>query len=273
MKRVLITRWEPPGVSRRARDSVAVEEPLELRVDTRPVAVIMRTPGHDEELAAGFLVSEGLIRARGDVRALRRNPRNRKGNVLDVFLAPEVTVDFSQLTRHVFASSSCGLCGKSSIASVCQQFPKLHGNFRISRDHLLALPDTLRAAQEMFADTGGLHAAALFDGHGRVLQLREDVGRHNAVDKVIGRAFLDGHWPLADCGLLVSGRTSFEIVQKALAAGISLVAAISAPTSLAVEFARRSGVTLIGFLRPGRFNVYAGGSAVGDSQSPIANSR
>lgn len=272
MKRVLITRWEPPGVSRRSRDSVAVEEPLELRVDTRPVAVIMRTPGHDDELAAGFLVSEGLIRARGDVRALTRHPRNRAGNVLDVFLAPEVTVDFSRLTRHVFASSSCGLCGKSSIDSVCRQFPKLNGNFRISRDQLLALPDSLRAAQEMFANTGGLHAAALFDGHGRVLQLREDVGRHNAVDKVIGRAFLDGHWPLTDCGLLVSGRTSFEIVQKALAAGISLVAAISAPTSLAVEFARRSGVTLIGFLRPGRFNVYAGGSGVGGSSKLIADS-
>ena len=147
MKRVLITRWEPPGVSRRARDAVAVEEPLELRVDTRPVAVIMRTPGHDDELAAGFLVSEGLIRARGDVRALRRDPRNRAGNVLDVFLAPEVTVDFSQLTRHIFASSSCGLCGKSSIASVCRQFPRLDGGFRIARDHLLALPDSLRASQ------------------------------------------------------------------------------------------------------------------------------
>lgn len=263
MKRVLITRWEASGSARRVRDEVAVEEPLELRVDTRPIAVIMRTPGHDSELAAGFLLSEGLIRRRDDVRAMRADPRNRAGNVLDVFLAPEVMVDFTRLTRHVFASSSCGLCGKSSIASVQRQFPKLDGTFRISSANLLGLPEAMRAAQKEFSATGGLHAAALFDSTGQLIHLREDVGRHNAVDKVVGRAFLDGRWPLRDCGLLVSGRTSFEIVQKALASGISLVAAVSAPTSLAVEFARKSGLTLIGFLRPGRFNVYASGARGG----------
>lgn len=264
MKRVRITRWEPPGVLRRSSDVVAIEEPLELRVDTRPVAVIMRTPGNDEELAVGFLLSEGILAQRADVRELRRDPRNRDGNVMDVFLAPEVAVDFSQLTRHVFASSSCGLCGKSSIASVRRQFPRIQGGFQIARERLLALPDTMRAAQDTFSATGGLHAAALFDGTGNLIHLREDVGRHNAVDKVIGRAFLDGRWPLPDCGLLVSGRTSFEIIQKALAAGISLVAAVSAPTSLAVEFARKSGLTLVGFLRPGRFNVYGDTGRVSD---------
>lgn len=258
MKRVLITRWEAPGTARRTRDEVAVEEPLDLRVDTHPVAVIMRTPGYDEELAAGFLLSEGLVRRRDDIRAMRRDPRNRDGNVLDVFLNPGVVLNLAQLTRHVFASSSCGLCGKSSIASVRRQFPPVRDGFQITPERLLALPDVMRTAQTTFASTGGLHAAALFNASGALEGLREDVGRHNAVDKVIGRAFLDGRGPLTDYGLLVSGRTSFEIVQKALAAGISFIAAVSAPTSLAVEFARQGGLTLVGFLRPGRFNVYAG---------------
>ena len=277
MKRIVITRWETPGGARRSLDEVAVEEPLELRVDTRPVAVVMRTPGHDPELAVGFLVSEGILQRRSDLREIRPHPRNRHGNVLDVFLAPDVTVDFSRLTRHVFASSSCGICGRTSIASVRGQFSPVGDGFRISPDRLLALPDSMRAAQTAFSATGGLHAAALFGADGGLVGLREDVGRHNAVDKVIGQAFLDGRWPLGDFGLLVSGRTSFEIVQKALAAGISLIAAVSAPSSLAVQFARQSGQTLVGFLRPGRFNVYAGmgrvgsGAGAGDHRWPIAN--
>jgi len=237
---------------------VAVEEPLELRVDTRPIAVIMRTPGHDEELAAGFLVSEGLLRRRADLRAFRHDPRNPGANVLDVFLDPGVVLDLAQLTRHVFASSSCGLCGKATIASVRRRFSRLHSRFRISPSRLLALPEAMRAGQETFDTTGGLHAAALIAPDGSLAALREDIGRHNAVDKVIGRAFLDGTCPLGEHGLLVSGRASFEIVQKALSAGIGFVAAVSAPSSLAVDFARSAGMTLVGFLRPGRFNVYTG---------------
>jgi len=258
----LISRWYEPGSVRRGRDRLAVEEPVELRVDTRPVAVIMRTPGHDEELAAGFLVSEGLLKRRADLRSVRPHPRNRDGNVLDVFLDPAVVLDFAQLTRHVFASSSCGLCGKSSIASVRRRFPRIRSSFRIGAGPLLVLPERMRALQETFDVTGGLHAAALFDSEGAVSVLREDVGRHNAVDKVIGRAFLDGGFPLRDCGLLVSGRASFEIVQKALAAGIAFVAAVSAPSSLAVKFARAAGMTLVGFLRPRRFNMYAGAARI-----------
>lgn len=260
----MISRWRDPDSVRRGRDRVAVEEPLELRVDTRPVAVIMRTPGHDEELAAGFLVSEGLLSRREDLQALRHDPRNRDANVLEVFLAPSVVLDLARLTRHVFASSSCGLCGKSSIASVRRRFPRVRSGFRMDAATLLALPEVMRGLQETFDATGGLHAAALISADGAVACLREDVGRHNAVDKVIGRAFLDGRFPLADHGLLVSGRASFEIVQKALAAGIAFVAAVSAPSSLAVDFARSAGMTLIGFLRPGRFNVYSGGGRIQD---------
>ena len=177
---------------------------------------------------------------------------------MDVLLAPDVTVDFARLTRHVFASSSCGLCGKASIAAVRGQFPRVRSRVTVAAETLLALPEKMRATQTTFAATGGLHAAALFTADGELLLLREDVGRHNAVDKVLGRAFLDGLLPLGRHVLLVSGRTSFEILQKALAGGVAVVAAVSAPSSLAVEFARANGQTLVGFLREGRFNVYAG---------------
>lgn len=241
-----------------ATDHLAEEEPLEVRVDSRSVSVTMRTPGHDAELAVGFLVTEGILRRREDVREIRVSPRNRAGNLVDVLLAPEVSVDFARLTRHVFASSSCGLCGKASIDAVRGQFPRVAARFRVTPEILLALPERMRAAQTTFATTGGLHAAALFTATGELLVLREDIGRHNAVDKVLGRAFLDGLTPLTNHLLLVSGRTSFELMQKALAAGVALVAAVSAPSSLAVEFARANGQTLVGFLREGRFNVYAG---------------
>jgi len=257
MKRVGIIRRDAAGASRRVIDEVAWEEPLELRVDTRPIAVIMRTPGHDAELDAGFLLAEGLIRRRGEVREIRPDSRNRADNVINVLLAPEVRLDYAQLSRHVFASSSCGLCGKSSIASVRRQFPRLQGRFQISPERLLALPAAMRAAQTTFATTGGLHAAALFTPAGEILSLREDIGRHNAVDKLLGRALLDDKLPLGGCGLLVSGRASFEILQKALAGGLSMIAAVSAPSSLAIEFARRNQQTLIGFLREGRFNIYS----------------
>lgn len=258
MKRIRIVRHRRGEPARAVVDSVAGEEPLEIRVDTRPIAVVMRTPGHDAELALGFLVSEGLIRRASEVREVRPNPRNTSGNSIDVLLSPEVTVDFGRLTRHVFASSSCGLCGATSIQSVRRQFPPLEPAPVVSGETLLSLPDRLRESQTEFSRTGGLHAAGLFDAAGRLLAVREDVGRHNAVDKLLGWGFQEGCLPLRDLGLIVSGRVSFEIVQKALAGGIALVAAVSAPSSLAVEFARKNRQTLVGFLREGRFNVYSG---------------
>ncbi|MFM7816437.1 MAG: formate dehydrogenase accessory sulfurtransferase FdhD [Verrucomicrobiota bacterium] len=258
MKRIRIVRHRGGETPRAVIDSVAGEEPLEIRVDTRPIAVVMRTPGQDAELALGFLVSEGLIRRTSEVREVRPNPRNTSGNSIDVLLSPEVTVDFGRLTRHVFASSSCGLCGATSIQSVRRQFLPLEPAPVVSAETLLSLPDRLRESQTEFSRTGGLHAAGLFDAAGRLLAVREDVGRHNAVDKLLGWGFQEGRLPLRDAGLIVSGRVSFEIVQKALAGGIALVAAVSAPSSLAVEFARKNRQTLVGFLREGRFNVYSG---------------
>lgn len=246
-------------------DLLAVEEPLELRVGGRSVAVVMRTPGHDRELAAGFLVSEGLVRERDAVLDLIRcrdesvpaEPGSEE-NIIDVVLAPGVEIDLSRLTRHVFTSSSCGICSRATIAAVRSQFPPIAAPLSPSRKVLAVLPDRLAAAQEGFAATGGLHASGLFDARGVLEVAREDVGRHNALDKVIGWAFFENRLPLSERILLVSGRVSFEIMQKALAAGIPCVAAISAPTSAAVEFAVASGQTLVGFLRGERMNVYAG---------------
>jgi FdhD protein len=248
-----------PGISpRRASDVLVREEPLELRVAGRGIAVTMRTPGHDCELAAGFLVSEGVLRRRTDL--LEIAPCQQGGapeNTMNVFLSPKVRIDFQQLTRHVFATSSCGLCGKASIDSVHQHFPPLNSSTRLAAGLLPKMSARLRAAQRAFDQTGGLHAAAIFELKGRLVVLREDVGRHNAVDKVIGHGFLNGLLPFDSHVLLVSGRASFEILQKALAARIPVVAAISAPSSLAVEFARESGQTLVGFLRGPSMNVYS----------------
>ena len=241
-------------------DTVALEEPLEIRVRGRCIAVTMRTPGHDAELAVGFLLTEGLIRSRAEVLEVAhcRMPESALSeNVINVFLAPSVEVDFERLTRHVYTTSSCGLCGKSSIESVHQHFPPIARSTTVSRATLFQLPDRLRAAQEGFNRTGGLHAAAVFNALGELVVLREDVGRHNAVDKVIGSGCLGEQLPFESHILLVSGRASFEIVQKALAARIPIVAAISAPSSLAVEFARESGQTLIGFLRGPGMNIYS----------------
>jgi len=216
----------------------------------------MRTPGHDEELAAGFLLSEGLIRKRGDILKIAPYLRNDFGNVLDVFLGPGLVIDFARLTRHVFASSSCGLCGKASIQEVHRHFPKLHARLTVSTEVLVTLPAALRRQQSVFARTGGLHAAGIFTPRGELIVLREDVGRHNAVDKVIGHGFLAGLLPFDRHVLMVSGRASFEILQKALAARIPIVAAVSAPSSLAVRFAVENRQTLIGFLRDDRMNIY-----------------
>ena len=252
-----VLRWKLGEKPVSCDDEFAVEEPLEIRVDNHPISVTMRTPGHDAELAAGFLVTEGLIKKRSDVAKIEPHPRNKDKNVINVFLSPDVAVDFKQLTRHVFASSSCGLCGKATIESIHQHFPKLKTKISVAARTILGLPEKLRGAQKTFDRTGGLHAAGIFDSHGNLIVLREDVGRHNAVDKVLGHGFLEGCFPFEKQILLVSGRASFEIMQKALAARIPIVCAVSAPSSLAVEFAQESGQTLVGFLRGERMNVYA----------------
>jgi FdhD protein len=213
----------------------------------------MRTPGHDEELAAGFLVTEGIVSSVAQLRKIE--PRPDENRVL-VFLADGVAVDLGRLTRHLFTGSSCGLCGKATLEAIFTDFPPIESGTEVSDAVLLAAPAKLRAAQATFETTGGLHAAGVFSADGELLVLREDIGRHNAVDKVIGHALLNGI-DLKPTLLLVSGRLSFEIMQKALAARIPAVAAISAPSSLAVEFARKSGQTLIGFLRPPVFNRYS----------------
>ena len=251
------------------RDGLAAEEPLEIRVNGRAVSVTMRTPGgdaedpdarvrEDTELAAGFLLSEGVIAGPDDLASIAPCPRadDPDGNVLNVTLAPACDWDPDTLTRHVFASSSCGLCGKATIDAVHQRLDPVYAPAPVSADVICTLPDTLRTAQATFGRTGGLHAAGLVTRTGELLVAREDVGRHNAVDKVLGRALLDG-LPCDDKLLMISGRASFEILQKALSARVPVVAAVSAPSSLAADFARDSGQTLVGFLRPPTFNVYA----------------
>jgi FdhD protein len=252
-----VLRWSLGSTISRELDQLAAEEPLEIQIDTRPVSVTMRTPGHDDELAAGFLLTEGLIKTRKDISKIEPYPRNPVGNVLNVFLSPKIILNFQQLTRHVFASSSCGLCGKTTIEAVHQHFKPVRAKVSVNSNTLLALPDKLRGSQETFDRTGGLHAAAIFNSRGRFIIVREDVGRHNAVDKVLGYGLLNGLLPFDHHILMVSGRASFEIMQKALAARVPIVCAVSAPSSLAVEFARESGQTLVGFLRGQRMNIYS----------------
>jgi len=235
-------------------DDLTVEEPMEICVGRKVLATTMRTPGHDEELAAGFLISEAVVRDRSAIAKISRGGDNR----VVVELTAKVKLKLNSTQRFGTISSSCGLCGKTSIDEIRQNFPAIEsGNVRIDIETLLSLPGQLRNAQSDFARTGGIHAAGIFHLSGELKIAREDIGRHNAVDKAIGRAFLDGLLPLNRHALLVSGRASFEIVQKALAAGISIVAAVSAPSTLAVDFARESNQTLIGFLRPPSFNVYS----------------
>ncbi len=253
-----VRRWGTGARPVLQPDRVAVEEPLEIRVETRSIAVVMRTPGHDEELAAGFVLSEGILRDRAALRSVKPHPRNKRGNVVDVYLADGLKLDLARFTRHVFASSSCGLCGVATLEAVRRQFPRVRDRTPVSVSMLRELGARLGSVQEGFAATGGLHAAALISPEGRLLAMREDVGRHNAVDKVVGRLFLDGLLPVVGGVLWVSGRASFEIVQKALAAGVPVVAAVGAPSSLAIDLAQANGQTLVGFLRDGRFNVYAG---------------
>jgi FdhD protein len=255
-----IVRRKADGGYEWLTDEVTIEEPLEIRIGQDPLVVTMRTPGNDEELAAGFLLSEGIVRARADLREIVRCTLPASlGNVLNVTLS--AAAKFTPAAAHRFGtiSTSCGLCGKTSIEFIRQQFPPIDSStpVQIEAAKLLELPERLRVAQGNFARTGGIHAAAIFDLEGNLIVMREDIGRHNAVDKAIGRAFLDNLLPLRNHIMVVSGRSSLEIVQKALAAGIPIVAAVSAPSTLAVNFARESNQTLIGFLRPPTFNIYA----------------
>ena len=236
-------------------DDLTIEEPLEIRIGRNSLATTMRTPGQDEELAAGFLVSEAIVRERKEIVAIS----GTRGNIAVVKLAAGVKLKLGSAKRFGAISSSCGICGKTSIAATRQNFPPIATtqNARIEIQTLLSLPALLQKQQGEFARTGGIHAAGIFDLNGKPKGVREDIGRHNAVDKVIGRAFLDGLVPLDRHVLLVSGRASFEIMQKALSAGIPIVASVSAPSTLAMSFARESNQTLVGFLRPPSFNVYS----------------
>lgn len=244
-------------------DSLAGEEPLEIRINELPITVTMRTPGQDRELAAGFLLTEGVIEDPAEIEeisepAMAGNRQNRISVVLrNRDFEPEA------LRRNFFAASSCGVCGKGAIESIRRRgLHALEDGFRIGPELLCGMPDAVRSNQAIFERTGGLHAAALFDDQGRLLVLREDIGRHNAVDKIIGWAALDNKWPLSRHVLVVSGRGGFEIVQKALAARIPVLASVSAPSSLAVRLARELGLTLIGFLRGRRFVIYSGDQRV-----------
>lgn len=244
----------------RQTDEVAVEEPLEIRVEGHSVAVVMRTPGHDRELAAGFALTEGMVRESKEIFEITSclTTEASSENVINIALSDPARFDATRLSRHIFTSSSCGICGKATIDAALQQFAPIASAPMIDAGTLLRLPEKLAAAQETFQRTGGLHACALFDGKGELMLLREDVGRHNALDKLIGHELLAQRLPLGHHILLLSGRVSFEMTQKALAAGIGIIAAISAPTSLAVEFARANNQTLVGFLREGTMNIYAG---------------
>ncbi|MGI8638389.1 MAG: formate dehydrogenase accessory sulfurtransferase FdhD [Pyrinomonadaceae bacterium] len=264
-------------------DALAVEEPLEIRLGFiengrathKSVSITMRTPGDDFELAAGFLFTEGIVKSADQINKIQHcgvpGKDSNLRNTVRVDLRADVTIDFKRLERHFYTSSSCGVCGKTSIEAlqtgVCQL--KKHDNVLFSPETIHRLPETLRTAQNIFDRTGGLHAAALFDAAGEMESLREDVGRHNAVDKLIGTQFLAGKTPVADKLLMVSGRASFELVQKALMAGIPILAAVGAPSSLAVELAREYGMTLLGFVRDNRFNIYTGAERIERENPPV----
>jgi FdhD protein len=260
-----VLRIRDGAVNHRA-DTLVAEEPLEIRLNGKPLAITMRTPGDDFALAAGFLVSEGVLGSADELANIvycagATVDGSNTYNIVDVRLAPGVTVPDITLERNVYTTSSCGLCGKASLDAVrttARWTIADNPPVRIEPELLFTLPDRLRAAQQVFDRTGGLHAAALFTAEGELLDVREDVGRHNAVDKIVGRAVQEGMLPLANTILMVSGRASFELAQKAVMAGIPVLAAVSAPSSLAVDLADEAGLTLVGFLRGTSMNVYAG---------------
>lgn len=258
------------GSPERVTDFLSVEEPLEIHIEgrcdgkpfSRSVAVTMRTPGNDEELALGFLFNEGVIGEVCDVDRVWAKGCNFVGITLRAGLQVEME-ELDKLERHSFVNSSCGVCGKKSIAAVMQRRKsRIESEVFVSRGTISALPGTLRHKQPDFAHTGGIHASALFDPEGNLIAVREDVGRHNALDKLIGSQLMSQKLPLNECVLLLSGRASFELIQKAAGAGIPIVAAVGAPSSLAVELANDCGITLLGFVRDNRFNVYTGGQRI-----------
>jgi FdhD protein len=252
------------GASEHRRDFAAAEEPLEIRLNGTPFVVTMRTPGADRELAVGLLVSERIVSALDDIATIRHcGDATDEGeeNVIDVTLVGPAAarVDTALSGRRlVTVTAACGVCGRRSIDDLMHDVARMPAGWSIAAAVAASLPERLRAAQAVFDETGGLHAAGLFDADGVLVASAEDVGRHNAVDKAIGGRLLEDRWPLADLVLFVSGRTSFEIVQKAVVAGIPMVGAVSAPSSLAIDLARAAGVTLLGFVREGTFNIYAG---------------
>jgi len=254
-----VTEWQEGKVSR-FEDYLVGEEPLEIRIGSSPISITMRTPGHDLELASGYQLTEGVITSAEQIVTLRQVTRgNHKRNVVRVDLVRGVRVNPATLQRNFLTSSSCGLCGKASIDAVrVRGIVRPNPDLRVSPEVLCVLPEALRSSQTLFGRTGGLHAAGLFDTTGKLIALRQDVGRHNAVDKLIGWALLKKRLPLGDSLLLVSGRGSFEIVPKALVAGLPIVACVSAPSSLAVQLAWEFNVTLVGFLRGKRFVAYTG---------------
>jgi FdhD protein len=266
--RAAVTTVEDGRRAPARHDAVATEEPMETRLIAagrrQSVAVTMRTPGSDFELAAGFLYGEGIIGSREQVRAINycrqgEVDEEQRYNIVNVELRAGIDPDLRTLERHFYTNSSCGVCGKASLEALeIRGCPVVPPGPTITAEVLYSLPDRLRGAQGLFDATGGLHAAGLFDSSGRLVVLREDVGRHNAIDKLVGWALLQDRLPLRDHIVMVSGRSSFEILQKCVAAGAPIVCAVSAPSSLAVDVARRFGVTLVGFLRGRRFNVYAG---------------
>lgn len=261
-------------------DLLAVEEPLEIRLgygpthdrQQRAIVVTMRTPGHDVELALGFLFTEGVISERTQVLSARHCSRGEaeKGNVIRVELCPDVLLDWTRLDRHGITASNCGVCGKTAIEAIRTACPApVSGTFRISQAAIMALPDALRTRQRAFAHTGGLHASAFVEANGQLGAVREDIGRHNALDKLFGIAFWHQQVPLAERAVLVSGRIGFELVQKSWMAGVPLLAALGAPSSLAVELAREAGITLVGFLKADRFSIYTYPERV-ETQSLVA---
>ncbi len=260
--RFQIEKWHE-NVSEKNEDFIAREEPLQIVIDGRPLAVLMRTPGDDEPLITGFLFTEGIISKYSQIRSI---DLEGKDNHALVFLADGHEVAWAKLTRHLFSASSCGLCGKATIDAIIQNHAPLQSNFTLPHHTLLKAPEILRKAQHTFSSTGGLHASGLLNAEGHLLIIHEDIGRHNALDKIIGHC-LAQQIDFSESFLLLSGRISFELMQKAHAAGIPIIAGISAPSSLAIEFAEESQQTLIGFLRPPSFNLYTGTQRI--THSPL----
>ena len=259
-REVTIHRFADGIVLGPCTDEVILEEPLEIRIEGAPVAIAMRTPGQDEELAAGWLLSEGIVTSADHISAIVPKPGGdgQRAAMVDVMLRDPSHFDAARHRRSLLTNASCGLCGAATVDQVLRDFPPVDSPFQIAVALLLKMPTLLTAEQGAFRRTGGVHACGLFDSAGKLLAVREDVGRHNALDKLLGRALLDGLLPLSQHVIFLSGRVSFEMMQKALAAGVPMVAAIGAPSSLAIDLAAKSAQSLVAFIRGGTMNVYAG---------------